>query len=69
MTKWRPIKTAPRDGTRILAKLDKGDEITPRFETMIIHRHDPGGSYETWITDGGATFACIRPVGWMPLPQ
>jgi hypothetical protein len=65
---WKPIDTAPRDGTRFLAVAEDGVHGI----VSIIHRHDPGGGkrkhhYECWVTDFN-TPCGAAPIYWMPLP-
>jgi hypothetical protein len=51
---WRPISTAPRDGTRVLLWDEQGVEL--------IGSYRPGSR---WYTDRGDV---VKPTGWMPLP-
>ncbi len=67
----RPISTAPRDGTRILAWI----ENPSGGGWHVVHRHDAGAAsrnpshhYECWVTDTG-TPAIPDPTRWLPLPQ
>ena len=79
MTEWRPIETAPKDGTVIIGKQigdEKGDGITLMFWHLV-----PGKS-EGWahslgvlVKDGKRmpdNHSVIGLVGidvWMPLPE
>lgn len=73
---WRPIETAPRDGTRILiARAGEGvDEIeitgwyiVPQYSMEHVggdlYRKVPETSYEGWNGNGH------RATHWMPLPD
>jgi hypothetical protein len=64
---WRQIETAPKDGIRIFGLLDRGTGATPRYETKVICRHDPGGIHEAWATDCGTPVGSM-PKYWQPLP-
>lgn len=62
---WRPIETAPRDGTRVVAwpcELASGTAAVPAYW----YRH---AAVQGWITDlmdcGDFEFA---PTRWMPVP-
>jgi hypothetical protein len=59
---WRPIETAPRDGTQVLAL--SGDRIE-----VLAHDTwtDLGRSYAHWITSDGHVRNDVT--HWMPLPE
>jgi hypothetical protein len=66
---WQPIKTAPRDGTRILAAFEEGVCVIwwalPEIETF------PEGGYRYTRREGGWETEGPRmqnPLVWMPLP-
>lgn len=59
---WRPIETAPRDGTNVLGWCGSYVDIC-RTE----HKFEVG---EVWMTDGCADFGGREsPTHWMPLPS
>ncbi len=62
--KWRPIETAPRDGTLFLAYVP-GSAISE----MVFCRRDTDD--EDWMMDWGneATVIDIPVTHWMPLPN
>ena len=69
MSKWQPIATAPKDGTRLLlfgryAYSRPGDELF-HYVGYWGTWDNAGGSFETWIS-AGPLFA---PTHWMPLPD
>jgi hypothetical protein len=67
---WRPIETAPRDGTFILLAGPSGYVTTPlRVEVgRYLPRHRPLNPWQNHandsFTDGGPL-----PTHWLPLPQ
>ena len=66
MSDWRPIETAPKDGTWFLA-------YVPEFACMAWGPHE----FCAWTTDySGRSYWCetdtseeIEPIHWMPLPS
>ena len=56
---WRPIETAPRDGTEILG-YDEG------FGRAIVWW---GGQLNCWYNDIGEPLEFWTPTQWMPLPD
>jgi len=70
MEQWRPIDSAPKDGTKILVFTHHGDvELSEWFKTLQ-DRYEPAGDglfrkvedvcYEGWNSN--------LPLFWMPLP-
>lgn len=53
--KWRPIKTAPKDGTDLLLGFSNGDDVTV-------------GSFDgdEWFDQHSFW---LKPTHWMPLPE
>ena len=61
VTAWRPMETAPRDGTDVLVA-DEGGELFVAF-------WEP--TDEQWIfatSPRGWRVGVAKPVGWLPLP-
>lgn len=52
--RWQPIKTAPRDGTEFLWRVDNGEYAKKRFTHCVIRWPEYSDCF-----DGGE---------WMPLP-
>ena len=52
---WRPMETAPRDGTAVLVNSDSGIQIAFR---------DPLGEWLIHATEAWP----LEPIGWLPLP-
>lgn len=69
---WRPIETAPRDGTTILVYFRQHGAMTVRSDD----EHDPCDDWRLWYVDdhkhGPYVVRGYRPgddTHWMPLPQ
>lgn len=82
MSDWKPIETAPKDGTRILIYEQGGagsdDEVFAcvwgRFWPQT--QPTPGTGWrenysEGWVEFGGMDVrqTCDKPTHWMPLPK
>lgn len=69
MSEWRPIETAPKDGTRIWCWFHYDDEDSGAYAV----RWDRNEYEESknWTLDDGesATLSYDPPTHWMPLPQ
>jgi hypothetical protein len=71
---WRPIESAPRDGTPVLIfGLWAGEIHGPNSEPSIFIAaySGPHGDFTgyDWNVDGGDAYACwAKPSHWMPLP-
>lgn len=61
---WRPIATAPKDGTAFLAAFPESSYVA-RQDVRILHWSGWGGG--TWDNDSGYHVSA-EPYGWMPLP-
>lgn len=72
MSEWKPIETAPKDGTRILVLTMYGDIecadwyvfTTPRYEGVKddLYRRVEDKTSEGWNCSSS-------PTHWMPLPE
>jgi len=67
MSKWQPIESAPRDGTRILVwgRLDGECEDGPHPLPAYCDAADEDGGTR-WLAQGLETVE--YPTHWMPLP-
>jgi hypothetical protein len=70
---WRPIETAPKDGTFVLLRGGKestGEKVAPVvvafFDPNAIGAGDGGWAYAHWF--GGWRSYYDSPVEWMPVP-
>lgn len=75
MSEWRPIETAPKDGTCFLAWGDWAGEINgPDFtNTICVIRWDGGRSdypgYPWQVAHSDAYGEWMHATHWMPLPE
>jgi hypothetical protein len=63
---WRPIETAPRDGTHILVWVHDDSPLR-----RYLGEHQSGCSIAAWTDHNGGGWAMNRfgePTHWMPLP-
>jgi hypothetical protein len=70
---WRPMATAPKDGTRILAALRASEQGPAEVDVVRWARSSPGGE-KSWIAaDSDPTlvivYAEVELTHWMPLPS
>ena len=61
LSEWQPIKTAPRDGTRLLAYFTEGFSSDRH---SVISWHEFQGEWVTW-----PGLITVKPTYWMPLPS
>jgi hypothetical protein len=65
MSEWRPIDTAPKDGTSVLGYWDRRYSDGTRYEVanpMVVMWFDRGRWWPDWLPTAGI------PGYWMPLP-
>ncbi|CAB4199921.1 Domain of unknown function DUF551 [uncultured Caudovirales phage] len=67
LTKWQPIETAPRDGTRVL--IGWAGCYPSRNHVRIARFAVPVGYKNRGWTDDDNEGRCITPTHWMPLPK
>jgi len=69
---WRPIETAPKDGTVVDVWLGDADEIERAFYCTGGTRRSPGWWWYQgkWRPNGGLTvfLTLVQPTHWQPLP-
>ena len=58
MVEWRPIETAPRDGTEVIAMI-------ARKRIRLAWYFKPSSRTEGWLDENGRS---IIPTHWLPLP-
>lgn len=70
MAGWRPIETAPKDGTRVLVyQEDEASDMTPQIAWWITW-HGEEGWHICWDNEplqNNSAFA--PPTHWAPLPE
>ncbi len=64
---WKPIETAPKDGSALLAYLPGQIDYVARVDVQIIHWSAWGGG--VWETQAGAKLLKHQVTHWMPLPS
>lgn len=66
MSDWKPIDTAPRDGTHVLVFIP----LARRIEIAFCHGEMPKRSgFSGWATNEGDLTEEAAPTHWMPLPE
>jgi hypothetical protein len=61
MGEWRPIETAPKDGTAILAAV-------PGWEHALVVLWDTYQGVGRWLDAGPEGYDTFHPTHWMPAP-
>lgn len=61
---WKPIETAPKDGTWILAI----NVETNRTRQHVVHYSERHGNKFPWVTDSAPMSFVAGITHWMPLP-
>ena len=71
MSEWQPIKTAPRDRTRVLVTWSGTYACSHHVRVACFDFPEPHSKKRAWCGDGEQTFGnqLIRPTHWMPLPE
>lgn len=83
MTEWRPIETAPKDGTEIILFCPRGDGTPGKTYRLTsgswfipptcTYTPDPEEDFDeppSWLSwDGGFSENTMMPTHWMPLPE
>lgn len=66
---WKPMATAPKDGSFILAKLAHGDPKKVRWasaeESADLRGGEPDDYFDVWEDEDGGDWA--DPRGWKPI--
>ncbi len=65
MPEWRPIETAPKDGTHILCYIPETSEPALMY-VLKWDRHPSWGL--SWLEADGEGWMACAPTHWMPLP-
>ncbi len=63
MSKWQPIKTAPKNGVDILVLLWDRECCVVSYENNVSDADFP------WMTLDGPSYHIDVPTYWMPLPE
>jgi hypothetical protein len=70
---WRPMSSAPRDGTRILASIRASEQGAAEVDVVRWARSSPGGEKDWIAADSDPSlvviYAEIELTHWMPLPS
>lgn len=70
---WRPMRTAPRDGTRVLVTVRETEQGPAEVDVVKWAKADPAADAYGWLaTDSDAEARIVYGDGelaaWMPLP-
>lgn len=67
MSEWKPIETAPKDGTEVLLLLEESS----RYYSGCVVSYFDGGEWRDPLHEDDAELShsgCGKPTHWMPLP-
>jgi len=71
-TEWRPMRTAPRDGTRILVTVRDSEQGAAEVDVVKWTKADPSGEHGWLATDSDPEARVVygerELAAWMPLP-
>ena len=69
---WRPMRSAPKDGTRILVTVRASEQGEAEVDVVKWTRHEPSDEYGWLATDSDPAVRIVYGDGelaaWMPLP-
>lgn len=74
MSEWRPIETAPKDGTTVIVARNMGENGFgwvrgyARWESAAIAGMDFSGWISQGFTQPAGNLGLAHPTHWMPLP-
>lgn len=63
MLRWKSMKTAPRNGTTILLKVNESFKVTASWQDFS----DGEGWYIGYTWNGKHSF--VAPIGWLEIPK
>ncbi len=63
-TSWRPMGTAPRDGTRILVRVKHAAQFDPGGDVWVKEARWNGRNGWAWPYDDQTEVCCL---GWLPI--
>lgn len=67
MSEWQPIKTAPRDGRKILVFEPKEEIFGGNWVDVVFWGYN--GHARGWLAANDEHLSCDHPTHWMPLPD
>lgn len=74
MEDWRPMETAPKDGTHILVDDKEEGVMWVSWDKEVYHYPGSRGTY-CWCVphshqdEQGGCMVAYNPTGWMPMPK
>jgi hypothetical protein len=68
VTEWRPLETAPKDGTPVLVFREDAGVFTAHYAAAVDFVKDGDCEPQWWTIDGQDLMADL-PTHWMPLPE
>lgn len=73
MTDWKPIATAPKDGTEVLIYEQRGDQHIRQVAKYVESFKMKDGVWQpaewNWTEAHGEGYAIYEPTHWAPLPE